>query len=58
MRFIRFRRYEVAKRYTRIVDTLLNHEFDHIVNQLGLKPLRSIRSRMRAQRYKGELSGP
>ena len=58
MRFIRFRRYEVAKRYTRIVDTLLNYEFDHIVNQLGLKPLQSIRIRMRAQRYKGKLSGP
>ena len=55
MPFRILRRYKMAKRYGKIIDTLIKYEFGYIVDQMELRPFESIRSK-----FKGycELKGP
>ncbi len=42
MPFRKLRRYKMAKRYGTIIDILIKYEFGHLVDQMGLKPFKSV----------------
>lgn len=47
MSFRILRRYKMAKRYGKIIDTLVKYEFGYLVDQMELRPFESIRSKIR-----------
>lgn len=47
MPFRILRRYKMAKRYGKIIDTLIKYEFGYLVDQMELRPFESIRSKIR-----------
>ena len=42
-----FRRYFLIKRYGTIIDILIKYEYNYIVDQMGLRPFRSARARLK-----------
>jgi ubiquinone biosynthesis protein len=41
------RRYKMAKRYGKIIDTLIKYEYGYLVDQMELRPFESIRSKFK-----------
>ncbi|HJH32083.1 MAG TPA: AarF/ABC1/UbiB kinase family protein [Methanosarcinaceae archaeon] len=60
MPFRMLRRYKMAKRYGKIIDTLIKYEFGHLVDQMELRPFKSMRSKFKGDcELKGTpLTGP
>ncbi|MGP8319485.1 MAG: ABC1 kinase family protein [Methanosarcinaceae archaeon] len=54
------RRYKMAKRYGKIIDTLIKYEFGYLVDQMELRPFKSIKSKFKGYcKLKGTpLTGP
>ncbi len=54
------RRYKMAKRYGKIIDTLIKYEFGYLVDQMQLRPFKSIKSKFKGYcKLKGTpLTGP
>ena len=47
MPFRILRRYKMAKRYGKIIDTLIKYEFGNIVDQMELRPFESLKSKIK-----------
>ncbi len=60
MPFRMLRRYKMAKRYGKIIDTLIKYEFGHLVDQMELRPFESIRSKFKGycELKSAPLTGP
>lgn len=60
MPFRMLRRYKMAKRYGKIIDTLIKYEFGYLVDQMQLRPFKSIKSKFKGYcKLKGTpLTGP
>ncbi|WP_406660682.1 AarF/ABC1/UbiB kinase family protein [Methanolobus sp. ZRKC3] len=50
MRGRKIHRYSMIKRYGKIIDTLIKYEFGHIVDRLGVRRFRPLRSRIKKDR--------
>ncbi|MGP8337311.1 MAG: ABC1 kinase family protein [Methanosarcinaceae archaeon] len=60
MPFRMLRRYKMAKRYGKIIDILIKYEFGYLVDQMNLRPFKSIKSKFKGYcELKGApLTGP